>query len=132
MPDPIRPATRVFVALGAVLLASGVALGAVAAHAKGASHPEAARLLQTAVLYQLVHGLGAIGVGVLTQVVARSKLLVLSGALLAAGCAMFCASLQSLAWTGTSLGVVAPIGGLSMIAGWVLLAAWAVVARGMR
>ena len=118
---------RFFVVAGALALAAGVALGAVSAHAaKSAPHPEAARLLQTAVLYQLVHGLGLLAVGILARGPAASHLLALSGALLLAGIAAFCGSLYSLAFAAVSLGVLAPIGGSAFMAGWLVLAAWAI------
>jgi uncharacterized membrane protein YgdD (TMEM256/DUF423 family) len=121
---------RFLVVAGALVLAAGVALGAVSAHAaKSAPHPEAARLLQTAVLYQLVHGLGTIGIGILARVSAPSRLLALAGGLLLAGVAAFCGSLYSLAFAAVSLGVLAPIGGSAFMAGWVVLAAWALRAR---
>lgn len=114
--------SRGFVAAGALLLAAGVALGAIASHAAGrAPHPDAARLLQVAVLYQLVHGLALVAAGALARF-GRSLWLVLSGAAFLAGIALFCGSLYWLAFTGTSAGPIAPIGGSSFIVGWVLLA----------
>jgi len=119
-------AARLFVAAGAVILAAGVALGAVGAHAaKAAPHPEAARLIQTAVLYQLVHGLGLVLVGVLARVAGPSRWLVAAGALMLAGVAAFCGSLYSLAFAARSLGVVAPAGGMAFIAAWLAVATWA-------
>jgi uncharacterized membrane protein YgdD (TMEM256/DUF423 family) len=114
---------RFFLVCGALVMALGVALGAYAAHAaKGAAHPEAARLLQTAVQYQLIHGLGLLLVGVIARFNA-SKWLAASGGLLLAGILFFCGSLWILAVTGRSLGPVAPIGGLAFIGGWLTLAA---------
>lgn len=115
-------AARFLLASGAIAMALGVALGAFSAHAsKGAAHPEAARLMQTAVLYQLVHGLGLLILGALARP-AASTWLVIAGALLLAGILLFCGSLWYLAMTGKSLGVVAPAGGLAFIAGWIALA----------
>jgi uncharacterized membrane protein YgdD (TMEM256/DUF423 family) len=97
----------------------------VSAHAaKSAPHPEAARLLQTAVLYQVVHGLGLVAVGILARLSAPSRLLALAGGLLFAGVLAFCGSLYSLAFAAVSLGVLAPVGGSAFIAGWLALAAW--------
>lgn len=125
----MRPAARVFIGFGAVLLALGVALGALGSHgAKAAAHPDAARLLQTAVLYQLVHGLGIVAVGILAQRAERARLLLAAGALLCAGVVLFCGSLQLLAWSGAAAGL-APAGGSALIAGWACLAAWAGLAR---
>jgi uncharacterized membrane protein YgdD (TMEM256/DUF423 family) len=121
---------RLFVVLGALILATGVALGALSAHAaKSAPHPEAARLLQTAVLYQLVHGLGLLAVGVLARLSAPSRWLPLAGGLLFAGVVAFCGSLYSLAFAAVSLGVLAPLGGSAFIAGWLALAFWAARVR---
>ena len=107
---------RLFIAAGALVLALGVALGAVASHAAGrAPHPDAARLLQIAVLYQLVHGIALVLVGVLAR--------------FAIGLACFCGSLYWLAFTGVSAGPIAPIGGSAFIAGWVLLGIHAVTAE---
>ncbi len=122
-------AARIFIALGAVFLALGVALGAASTHAaKHLPHPEAARLLQTAVTYQLVHGLGLVIVGALATS-AASTWLVASGGLLAAGVLAFCGSLYVLAFTGTSLGLLAPTGGLAFMAGWLCLAIHALIPR---
>lgn len=113
---------RLFLAAGALVMAAGVGLGAYAAHAsKGAAHPEAARLLQTAVEYHLVHGLGIVAVALVARG-AVSAWLVAAGVLLALGIVFFCGSLWYLAMTARSLGPVAPAGGLAFIAGWLCLA----------
>jgi uncharacterized membrane protein YgdD (TMEM256/DUF423 family) len=122
-------AARALLGTGAVVMALGVALGAVAAHASaGAAHPEAGRLLQAAVLYQMVHGLGIIACGILARE-AASRWLVAASALHVVGIACFCGALWRLALTGSSLGPVAPIGGMAFIAGWIALAAFAFRAR---
>lgn len=113
---------KAFLVLGAIAMALGVAAGAFSAHAaKGAAHPEAARLLQTAVLYHLVNGLGIVGVGLVARG-GTSTWLAASGVLLAAGIALFCGALWILAMTGRSMGPMAPTGGLAFIAGWIALA----------
>src|SRR6266478_6374895 len=72
---------RFFLIAGALVMALGVALGAYAAHAsRNALHPDAARLLQNAVQYQLIHGLGLIAVGLLARS-ARSRWLTSAGGL---------------------------------------------------
>ena len=120
---------RFFLACGALVMALGIALGAVSAHAAhGASHPDAARLLQTAVSYQLVNGLGVVAVGLLARQ-APSRWLAAAGGLLLAGIAMFCGALWWLAFTARSAGPVAPIGGTAFIAGWLALAAHALTRR---
>ena len=115
---------RFLLASGAIAMALGVVLGALSAHAaKGAAHADAARLMQTAVLYMLVHGLGLLILGVLARSAASTWLLV-AGVLLVAGIVLFCGSLWYLATTGRSLGPVAPLGGIAFIAGWLALAVW--------
>ena len=113
---------KAFLFLGALAMALGVAAGAFSAHAaKGAVHPEAARLLQTAVLYHLVNGLGIVAVAIVARG-GTSPWLAASGVLLAAGLVLFCGALWILALTGRSMGPMAPTGGLAFIAGWIALA----------
>jgi len=113
---------KTFLFLGAIFMALGVAAGAYSAHAaKGAVHPEAARLLQSAVLYHLVNALGIVGVGLVARG-GTSTWLAASGALLCAGVVLFCGALWILAMTGRSMGPMAPTGGLAFIAGWIALA----------
>jgi uncharacterized membrane protein YgdD (TMEM256/DUF423 family) len=125
----VNAAARIFLVAGALVLAAGVALGAIGAHAaRTAPHPEAARLIQTAVLYQLVHGIALILAGVLARF-ARTRWLEAAGASFLLGTASFCGSLYWLAFSGVSAGVLAPIGGTAFIAGWILLAIHALVAE---
>lgn len=118
---------RFLLGSGALVMALGVVLGALSAHAsKGAAHAEAARLMQTAVQYQLVHGLGLLVIGTLARN-AASMWLVAAGVLLLLGVLFFCGSLWYLAMTNRSLGPVAPAGGLCFIAGWLALAAFVIL-----
>jgi len=118
---------RFLLGSGALVMALGVILGALSAHAsKGAAHADAQRLMQTAVLYQLVHGLGLLVIGTLARN-AASMWLVAAGVLLVLGVLFFCGSLWYLALTGRSLGPIAPLGGLCFIAGWLALAAFALL-----
>jgi uncharacterized membrane protein YgdD (TMEM256/DUF423 family) len=120
---------RIFLTCGAVVMAVAVLLGAYAAHAaRGAVHPEAARLLQTAVLYQLVHGIGILLVGVLARA-QGSGWLAAAGALHLAGVVLFCGALWLLALTMRSAGPMAPIGGLAFAAGWIALAVHAITSK---
>jgi uncharacterized membrane protein YgdD (TMEM256/DUF423 family) len=117
---------RALLAIGALAMALGVALGAVSVHAThGAAHPDAAHLLAVAVNYHLVHGLALVIEGAMWRA-APSRWLLAAYGLHAAGLVLFCAGLWVLAMTGTSLGPVVPAGGLAFIAGWIALAvhAW--------
>lgn len=113
---------RHFIACAAVVLFLAVACGAFGAHALKA-HLTADRLAiwQTAVLYQFVHGLGCLAVGVLLQS-QNSRYLQLSGWAMLVGIVLFSGSLYLLALTGMrELGVITPIGGLMFLLAWALL-----------
>ncbi len=111
-------------------MALAVAMGAVSLHAaKSAVHPDAVRLLQIAVLYQLIHGLAIVAVSTLART-QLSKLVAAAGILHLGGIVAFSGSLYVLAFFGVSLGPVGPIGGSAFIAGWLALAAHALLHRG--
>jgi uncharacterized membrane protein YgdD (TMEM256/DUF423 family) len=117
---------RFFLAAGAIALAAAVAMGAMSQHAAAsATHPDAARLLQTAVLYQFVHGLGLVALGLLART-SPSRWLKAAGAFLIAGIVLFCGSLCVLALTGAAIVAFIPIGGTAFIVGWLNLAAYAI------
>jgi uncharacterized membrane protein YgdD (TMEM256/DUF423 family) len=116
---------------GALLLASGVIIGALAAHLLRAQlAPDRQAVLQTAVLYQLVSGMGLLAVGLaLERAGAGARLLALGGRLLLAGALLFCGSLYLLlAGAPRWLGPLTPLGGASLVAGWILVA-WALLRR---
>jgi uncharacterized membrane protein YgdD (TMEM256/DUF423 family) len=104
---------------GAILAATGVALGAFGAHGlKELLSPEALGWWQTGVQYQMWHAIGLIALGAVPVPGRRGPAL-----MLAAGTAIFAVSLYVMALTGARwLGAVTPIGGVLMIAGWAWLA----------
>ncbi|OUM97218.1 MAG: hypothetical protein A9Z00_01970 [Thermobacillus sp. ZCTH02-B1] len=114
-----------FVALGGILMAIGVALGAFGAHAlKDRLPPDRLATFRTGVQYHLIHALGLIAVGILAGEYPDAGMIEAAGWLLALGIALFSGSLYVLSvkrirW----LGPVTPLGGLSFIVGWALLAA---------
>jgi uncharacterized membrane protein YgdD (TMEM256/DUF423 family) len=110
---------------GALLAATGVALGAFGAHGlRSLLSPEALGWWQTAVQYQMWQAIGLVGIG--AAPLARTRW---SAALLAAGTFIFSGSLYLMALSGARwLGAVTPIGGVLMIAGWVCLA-WSLASR---
>lgn len=100
-----------FAALNGVL---GVLVGAFAAHGAG---PGVKALLSTGAQYQLVHAALAVACAVWGD---RSA--VLAGWLASVGGLVFCLALSLVAWLILpAMGMVAPAGGLLMIAGWVML-----------
>src|SRR5580658_2885460 len=109
-------------AIGAIMMALGVMLGAFGAHAlKARLDAYSLDVYQKAVFYHLIHALGIL-------IVARTSSLTQSAtstvcALLLAGIVLFSGSLYLLAVTGSrGLGAVTPFGGLAFIAAWLLLA----------
>jgi uncharacterized membrane protein YgdD (TMEM256/DUF423 family) len=120
-------AARRLQAGGALLLATGIAIGAVGAHVlKSRLPPDRFDVLQTAVLYQLICGLGLLCVGLaLAQAAARAgaRLLAAGGHLALIGAVLFSGSLYLLlAGAPRLLGAVTPLGGLCLILGWIVVA----------
>lgn len=112
-------------AIGAVLMALAVGLGAFGAHGlRNRLDAYSLSVYEKAVFYHFVHALGILVVTAL----ARGSALSPAGqtrvcALLAIGILIFSGSLYALAISGMRvLGAITPIGGLAFIAGWVLLA----------
>ncbi|MCY1398045.1 hypothetical protein D9M71_130710 [compost metagenome] len=123
---------RLFVLLAALYGFTGVALGAFAAHGlRGRLSPEYLAVFHTGVLYQLVHALALLGVGVLA-LRWHSRLLGAAGSLFAVGILLFSGSLYLLTLSGVGkLGMVTPLGGTCFLAGWLCLGigAWSAQAR---
>lgn len=130
-------AAQRWIAIGALLAAAGVALGAYGAHGLGgllaqlgyAGDDLAHRLdiYDTAVRYQMLHALALVLVGL--ALVHRSPRAwhVAAWAFLA-GVLVFSGLLYVLALAGPAwrwLGMVVPLGGVAMIVGWLALAAGA-------
>lgn len=112
-----------FGAVGALLLAVAVGLGAFGAHAlKDRLDAYSLDIWQKAVFYHLIHALGILIVGLNNR---RADLVCW---LLLAGIVLFSGSLYVLALTGVrTLGAVTPFGGVAFIAGWLVLA-WRLLA----
>lgn len=118
---------RKLAAAGAVLLMIGVGAGAFGAHGlKRFIQPDMLAVWQTAVLYQLVHGLGLL----LTALLAAhysTPLFKRAGAVMLAGVLIFSGSLYALVLSGAKwLGAITPLGGTAFIIAWamVAVAAW--------
>jgi len=107
----------------ALLMASATVAGAFGAHALRARLvPGDLELLHTAVLYQFIHALGLLLVGILAERHAQRGLR-LAGDLLLAGVLLFSGSLYLLlSGAPRAIGVLTPIGGACLIAGWCVAA----------
>jgi len=116
---------RALVVTAAVLLMIGVAAGAFGAHGlKRIVDTDMLAIWHTAVLYQLVHGLGMLLLALLAAQIG-APLLGAAGAVMLAGVLIFSGSLYVLVLTGTKwLGAITPIGGMAFIVAWAMVA-WA-------
>ena len=108
----------------AIALFIGVAAGAFGAHTVATKvTPERLAVWQTAVQYQMWHGLGLLGVGLLMRESSSPRLLAASAWLFVAGIVLFSGSLYGLVATGiTKIGYVTPLGGIALLGGWAVLA----------
>ena len=109
---------------GSLLMVAGLVLGAVGTHVVADRvSPRDLASYETAVLYQLLHALGLVLLGVLARASVASPQLRWSARLMGLGIACFSGSIY-LATAGLPHEVlaVAPTGGLALMAAWVLLA----------
>ncbi|MGB3289833.1 MAG: DUF423 domain-containing protein [Burkholderiaceae bacterium] len=114
---------RQLVIAGALMLLIGVGAGAFGAHGlKRLISPEMLGVWQTAVLYQLVHGLGLLIVALLCARYGVSLLGLAGGAMLL-GILIFSGSLYALVLTDVRwLGAITPIGGAAFLVAWGMVA----------
>ncbi len=118
---------RLLATLTAIFSFTGVAFGALGAHAlKNAVNglPDAAERLawwDTAAKYHLIHAL-ALGLVAVLAAHVPGRLARAAAACFVAGIALFSGSLYALALTGhRALGMVTPLGGLAFLTGWLLV-----------
>ncbi len=113
---------RFYISAGAVLLMLGVAAGAFGAHAlRGLLDVHQLEVWQTAVQYQMLHGLGLLLLAALAKSL-HPRLASWAAALMLLGCVIFSGSLYTLVLTGSAgLGLITPLGGVLMIVSWLLV-----------
>lgn len=119
-------------AIGAILLALAVMIGAFGAHAlQDRLDAYSKGVYETGVMYHFFHALGLLVVSFLPRIGALSaSRTAWVCALLLAGVVLFSGSLYALALSGVRiLGAVTPIGGVAFIAAWLLLAYWLMTAN---
>ncbi len=116
-----------WIAVGAVLAAAAVVMGAFGAHAMEdylAQFENGARRMEvwrTASHYHIIHAIGLILVGLTPS--SKPKLIKIAAWLLVIGISIFSGLLYVYSYTDIRiLGAFVPIGGASMIAGWITLA----------
>lgn len=122
MADP-RMLRRCVVA-GALLMLLAVILGAFGAHAlQQVLSPRQLASYQTGVLYQQMHALALVLVGILAGTTPRSPWSRRAAVLFGAGIVLFSGSIYAMtAGAPRALGMVTPLGGVSFMLGWACLA----------
>jgi len=115
---------RRWIATGAVLMLLGVILGAFGTHLLAPRlEPKQFASYQTGVLYHLLHALGLVLVGAIGQAGGETRWLRRSAIAMTIGIAVFSGAIYLITLGAPrTLGMVAPIGGLSFMFAWVLLA----------
>lgn len=115
-------ADKLFLLCGCVVTGSGVALGAFGAHGlRRVLTPEMLSVYQTGVLYQLIHGVALLAVGLAARHYGGGAITI-AGWLLLLGTVLFSGSLYVLAVSSIrGIGLLTPLGGVAFIAGWVAL-----------
>lgn len=116
---------EIILAMGAILGAFTVAIGAFGAHALKGKFAEERyeQTFETGVRYQMYHSIAILIVGLAMPIVGELPILEIAVYLMIAGIVLFSGSLYVLSVTGIrKLGAITPIGGLCFIAGWICLA----------
>lgn len=116
--------SRIWMALGAAFGLISVAMAAYASHGL---EPARAALANTGASLGAWHGLALIGAGLLAER-RRGRLVHLAAGCFAVGTVLFCGGVFLRALTELSIGLVTPLGGITLLVGWGLLAAAALVA----
>jgi uncharacterized membrane protein YgdD (TMEM256/DUF423 family) len=129
--------SRRWIAIGAILAAIGVGIGAYGAHGlkdtlaragfAGDDLTHRLAIFETAVRYQMFHAIALVLTGLALQHRESPAWRFVPWAFLT-GIILFCGPLKLLTFAGDEwkwLGAVVPFGGASMIAGWIALAACA-------
>ena len=113
---------KLFLVLSAISGALAVLLGAFGAHLlKQTITPESLEVYKTGVQYHFYHTFALLAVGIIGRQY-PSAILKWSGYLFIAGIVIFSGFLYLLAITGIkALGLIVPIGGLSLVAAWICL-----------
>lgn len=115
---------RKTLASAGLLIALATVLGAFGAHAlKAHLSQDKLQVYETAVRYHFLHSLGLLAIGVLLRSL-DGELLRWAAALVLAGIVLFSGSLYWLTFGAPRLvGILTPLGGLTLIVGWILFAA---------
>jgi uncharacterized membrane protein YgdD (TMEM256/DUF423 family) len=113
---------RIFLTAGAISGVLAVLLGAFGAHLlKQMISPDMLEIFKIGVQYQFYHAFALLAAGILMNY-KPTRLLEWSGYLFMTGSTIFSGFLYLLAITGVkSLGMIVPVGGLTLVAGWICM-----------
>jgi uncharacterized membrane protein YgdD (TMEM256/DUF423 family) len=112
------------IAAGSVLMLVAVVLGAFGAHTlQDRLTPRQLASYHTGVLYQQLHALAFVLLGVVACLTPRSRWIARAAVLFGVGILLFCGSIYALTFGAPrTFGMVAPVGGVSLMLGWACLA----------
>jgi uncharacterized membrane protein YgdD (TMEM256/DUF423 family) len=116
---------RLWMALGALVGLTAVAMAAVAAHAQGDLNPPSVTMIRSAIEMQGWHALALLACGLWAPT--GGRLADWAGAAFVIGIVLFCGAVYALGLADMHLGVMAPIGGSLLMVGWLLLGLSALV-----
>jgi uncharacterized membrane protein YgdD (TMEM256/DUF423 family) len=107
-----------------ILLALAMVLGAFGAHGlKAQLTPDQLHVYETAVMYHFFNALGLLGIGLTLRFVNRPAVR-WAAVLILVGIVLFSCSLYALTFGAPRpIGIVTPLGGLTLMAGWICFAA---------
>ena len=124
-PDADRYARACTIA-GALLMFAGLILGALGTHyVAHRMTPERLASWETAVLYQLLHGLGLLLLGVIARATSLTTALGWAGRMMMIGVLLFSGSIYLAAAGLEHATRAAPTGGTALMVAWLLVAAHA-------
>ena len=115
---------RVWIGAAGLLGAGTVVMATVAAHLLAGQPPQVIQIVDSGVQVEGWHALALLATGVWAE--RRGGLVHWAAGAFVLGTVLFCAAVYSLGLAGVSLGVVAPTGGIVLIAAWLLLTAAAI------
>lgn len=116
-------AVRALVALAALAGAAGVTLAAVAAHSVDSPS------LATAASMLMIHSAAVVAIVAAARWFSNPRMLMMAGAIMLVGAVLFSGAIAMGVLAGVSLPMVAPAGGVTLIAAWLLTALAAVLSR---
>lgn len=116
----MKIASSKIVALGSILAALAVILGAFGAHAlRGKIGYDLFDIYQTANQYLMIHSMALVFYGIWRKTFAQDETKIWPAICFLVGAVIFCGSLYTITFTGLRMfGAITPVGGLLFIAGW--------------